>query len=82
MRETLQEDYKTDPEGGWSYSRYYAALAAIKEWGRLPSEFGLNDPEIDLSVIMAFEEGSGVMRGWEARKQRLKMEALEAKRNK
>jgi len=42
-----------------------AQLHTIREWGRLPSEFGLCAPEYDLTYMMAHDIGYGKMEAYE-----------------
>ena len=48
-------------DGAWTYSNYYAQIAAVLAHGFRPSEFGLCDPEDDLAVIVAYEDTTARM---------------------
>lgn len=70
MREKL-------PRGRWSHSYLFTAYDSVYEWGRLPSEFGLNKPENDLSWMSAYIEAKRIMERTE-----IEIEKEEAERKK
>lgn len=64
---------------GWIHSIFFELVHTAKEWGRLPSELGLCDPEEDLLFMTAHEEVVSEMRAFEDYKAELKR--LEQERN-
>lgn len=40
-------------------------MRALCEWGRLPSEFNICDPEDDLDLMMAFMSARDKMESWD-----------------
>jgi hypothetical protein len=42
------------PPGHWLHSNLLSAIDVCYRWGRLPSEFGLCQPEDDLTFMMAY----------------------------
>jgi hypothetical protein len=51
--------------GEYRGSILFSQAGAAKEWGRLPSEFGLCKPEDDIAVMCAYEDTLGDMRAIE-----------------
>lgn len=43
-------------KGEWHYSSYFAAVDAVHDWGRIPSEFGLCEGDEDLCVMQAYTD--------------------------
>ena len=51
--------------GHWRTSLSYEYIAVIKEWHRLPSEFGICESCDDLNFMMAYERISAKITDWE-----------------
>jgi hypothetical protein len=70
--------------GAYRGSILFSQAGAAKEWGRLPSEFGLCRPEDDIAVMCAYEDTLGDIRAverYEANK-RARKQAAASKRGK
>lgn len=81
MRRTpLKELPQGSGKKSWWHSEIMSTVGAIKEWGRLPSEFGVCAPEQDLSVMLAYENTVGAMKSYEAFIQEKEAEKLKRKK--
>lgn len=49
-------------------NRSFITIGVLKEWGRLPSEFGLCDPEEDLLIMSAYISAKSDMDAYEQQK--------------
>jgi hypothetical protein len=58
------------------YSEFYAQVGHVKEWGRLPSEFGLCSPEDDFALINSYCSVENTMKAYDAQ---LEVEEMERK---
>jgi hypothetical protein len=60
----------------WRHSNRLFELEVVFEWHRLPSEFGLCEPDYDLTLMAAYIIAKRKMEGWE-----MKVAQREARRN-